>query len=109
MSKETAKRWLVKVGYYYPDEATRDTLDMDVQIFRSEAAAVEALNAIIRSIWTAEVECEGRICALADCRGKAQGYDDKRDDWSYSEDGKRAWCFFDDGHGYKGEVKEVEI
>ena len=105
MSNETEKRWLVKVGYCYPSEAPRDTLEMDVRIFKSEAEAVEALNGIIREYWTAETE----YGALADCRGRSQGESGKWDDWSYSEDGKLAWCFFGDGHGYKGEVKEVEI
>lgn len=111
--KESMKRWLLKVGYYYPEENYRDTLEVDVKLFRSKEVAVKMLQETIRSDWTCEVDTSDGVKALADCRGMEEEIAGepagKYASWSYSEDGCLAWCFFSDGHGYKGEVVEVEV
>ena len=102
--------WCVRVAYYYVDESYQNTLDIDVKLYRDKDVAIKMLEETIRSNWTCEVETACGVKALADCRGMSEDEDSpKYSSWDYSEDGMRAWCFFQDGHGYKGEVVKIEV
>ncbi len=103
------KLWALKVAYCYSDECYRDTLCMDVSLYSNKDLAIGALNQTIRSDWTTEVDTEDGVKALADCRGMSESDSTKYSSWHYSEDGTEAWAFFGDGHGYKGEVVELEV
>lgn len=106
------KLWVVKVVYRYENEDWRWALDTDVKLFKKESDAIKALNDIIRSDWTTEVfydisKCEMRL--LADCPGSSEVKSCYESRWYYSIDKKTAWAYFTDGHGYKGEVVELNV
>ena len=107
------KIWAVKVAYYYSDEAPRDTLECDVKLCSSKTAAIDELNRIIRDDWTTTIPDENSVDGeklLADCRGAQEDPDTRKySDWYYAEDGMLAWSMFSDGHGYRGEVVQLEI
>lgn len=105
------KVFALKVAYYYPDADYRNQLETFVRLYVDKGVAIKCLEHEIRSGWTCEVEAEGGVAALADCRGQSETGEenDKYASWNYSEDGTLAWCFFSDGHGYKGEVVELEF
>lgn len=102
--------WIVKVACYYSEECYRDALETDVTVCKTEKAAVNALEEIIRDDWTAEVCIDGGVKSLADCRGMSEnGEFSKHSSWYYSEDGKKVWFFGSTGSGYKGEVVKLEV
>lgn len=107
--------WVAVSTFLYPDESYKDTLISSVEIFHSKEEAVACLNKTIRENWTVEVAVatNGKwkclvTKSLADCRGLSE-FGGKHSSWSYSEDGCLAWAFFEDGHGYKGEVTRLEV
>lgn len=99
----------LKVAYYYPDADYRHQLETSVRLYGDKDMAIKCLENEIRSDWTCEVDTDDGVKALADCRGQSETGEenDKYASWNYSEDGTLAWCFFSDGHGYKGEVVEL--
>ena len=101
------KKWLLQVCYYEPMNHDKDKLQMDSTIYESEDVAIASLNAVIRHDWTTEVDCDGEVKALADCRGKTESSYADLGSWGYSADGRLAWAFFSDGHGYKGEIVPI--
>lgn len=107
------KVWAVKVTYHYSEEAPKDTLECDVKLCANKKSAIDELNRIIRDDWTTTIPDKNSVDGvklLADCRG-AQEYPDSRkySDWYYDKDGMLAWSMFSDGHGYKGEVVQLEV
>lgn len=107
------KIWAVKVAYYYSDEAPRDTLECDVKLCANKKAAIDELNRIIRDDWTSTIPDENSVDGeklLADCRGAQEDPDSRKYSyWYYAKDGMLAWSIYTDGHGYKGEVVQLEV
>lgn len=107
------KVWAMVLTYYYPDESYKDTLSTYVKPYKTEAEAVDALNGIIRDDWTTEVPANddsGDYDLLADCPGYVEDHGTpKYSSCYYSEDRHLAWAYYTEGHGYRGEVKELEV
>lgn len=107
------KVWAVKVAYVYSGESPKDTLECDVKLCVSKKAAVAKLNRIIRDDWATTIPDENIVDGeklLADCLGAQEDTDSRKySNWYYAKDGTIAWSMFDDGHGYKGEVVQLEV
>ena len=101
--------WCVKVAYWWREEPPRNSMDIDVMLFRDKEDAIKRLEDVIRHDWNAYIEEPTGLKSLADLRGKNEpGEDTKYSDWGYDEDGCLAW--FEDGiKAYRGEVTEIEI
>lgn len=104
--------WAVVVTFHYGDECYRDELYTDVKLYKTRAEAILKLEGIIRHDWTTEVPARDEsetYESLADRPGYPEDDTPKHSECHYSEDKDVAWAFYTDGHGYKGEVIELEV